>query len=67
MNDYQKYVVSVEEVKAFHEDGVLVVRDLIKQDEIQELLDHTIDIMEGKIVIPGQIEPPDDRDRKSVV
>ena len=60
MNDYQKYVVSVEEVKAFHEDGVLVVRDLIKQDEIQELLDHTIDIMEGKIVIPGQIEPPDD-------
>ncbi len=60
MNDYQKYVVSVEEVKAFHEDGVLVVRDLIKQDEIQELLDHTVDIMEGRIVIPGQIEPPDD-------
>ena len=60
MSDYQKYVVSVEEVKAFHEDGVLVVRDLIKQDEIQELLDHTVDIMEGKVVIPGQIEPPDD-------
>ena len=60
MNDYQKYVVSVEEVKAFHEDGVLVVRNLVKQDEIQELLDHTIDIMEGKIVIPGQIKPPDD-------
>ena len=59
MSDYQKYLVSVEEVKTFHEDGVLIVRDLVKPDEIQELLGHTVDIMEGKIVIPGQIERPD--------
>ena len=55
---HEKYLVSVEEVKAFHEDGFLIVQDLVSQDEVQELLDHTVDIMQGKVTVDGRIEPP---------
>ena len=41
------YILSVEEMKAFHEDGFLIVPKLINQEDVQELLDHTVDIMKG--------------------
>ena len=55
---HKKYHVSVEKVKTFHEDGFLIVRNLVSQAEVQELLDHTVDVMHGRVVVPGRIEPP---------
>ena len=52
------YILSVEEMKAFHEDGFLIVPKLINQEDVQELLDHTVDIMKGQVTVPGQIDPP---------
>ena len=52
------YTLSVEEKKAFHEDGFLIVPQLINQENIQELLNHTVGIMRGEVIVPGQIDPP---------
>ena len=52
------YTLSVEEKKAFHEDGFLIVPQLINQEDIQELLNHTVGIMRGEVTVPGQIDPP---------
>ena len=52
------YTLSVEEKKAFHEDGFLIVPQLINQENIQELLNHTVGIMQGEVIVPGQIDPP---------
>ena len=41
------YVLSVEEKKAFNEDGFLIIPQLINQRDVQELVDHTVDIMQG--------------------
>jgi len=52
------YVLSVEEKKAFHEDGFLIIPQLINQRDVQELVDHTVDIMQGEVTVPGRIDPP---------
>ena len=38
-------------------DGVLIVRGLVGPAEVQELLDHTEDLMYGRVEVPG-LEPP---------
>lgn len=57
LHPHEKYRVSVGEYTAFHRDGFLVVRNLLSQTEVQHLLDHTEDLMDGKVVVPG-VEPP---------
>ena len=52
------YVLSVEEKKAFNEDGFLIIPQLINQRDVQELVDHTVDIMQGEVTVPGRIDPP---------
>ena len=44
-----RYGVSVEEYIRFRRDGFLVVRDLVSQEEIAELRQHTEDLMMGKL------------------
>ena len=52
-----RYRVSVEEYVRFLMDGFLIVRGLVGPDEVRELLDHTEDLMYGRVDVPG-LEPP---------
>ena len=52
-----RYRVSVEEYVRFLVDGFLIVRGLVGPAEVQELLDHTEDLMYGRVEVPG-LEPP---------
>jgi len=53
----QRYRVSVQEYVTFHEQGFLVVRGLISPEEVEELRQHTEDLIYGRIEVPG-LEPP---------
>ena len=52
-----RYRVSVEEYVQFLVDGFLIVRGLVGPAEVRELLDHTEDLMYGRVEVPG-LEPP---------
>lgn len=52
-----RYRVSVEEYVRFLVDGFLIVRGLVGPAEVRELLDHTEDLMYGRVEVPG-LEPP---------
>ena len=52
-----RYRVSVEEYVRFLVDGFLIVRGLVGPAEVRELLDHTEDLMYGRVDVPG-LEPP---------
>ena len=58
-----RYRVSVEEYRAFRRDGFLVVRGLVSPEEVQELRQHTEDLMQGKL--PEQNRRMDDVDPDS--
>lgn len=53
----ERYHVSVEQVKAFSEDGFLKVEQLISAEEVNEINSHTDDILSGRKPVEG-IEPP---------
>ena len=55
--EYAPYRVSVEEYVSFRSQGFLIVRGLVDQTDVQELRDHTEDIMYGRVSAPG-LEPP---------
>jgi hypothetical protein len=52
------YRVSVNEYVAFRRDGLLVVRGLFADHEIEELRTHTEDLMHGRIEVEGVELPP---------
>ena len=52
--EHAKYCVSVDEVKAFHEDGFLIVQDLVSQDEVQELLEAGIRVR--RVLVVDQLD-----------
>ncbi|HVL39270.1 MAG TPA: phytanoyl-CoA dioxygenase family protein [Fimbriimonadaceae bacterium] len=54
----QRYRVSVEEYRSFRRDGYLVVRGLLSQREVEELLQHSEDLMYGRVEVPGLEAPP---------
>ena len=58
-----RYRVSVEEYRAFREQGFLVVRGLVSPAEIEELRSHTDDLMQGNL--PQQQSQMSERDTKS--
>jgi ectoine hydroxylase-related dioxygenase (phytanoyl-CoA dioxygenase family) len=51
--EQQARAVSVDEYVHFHEQGFLIVRGLYSGDEVQELLDHVDDLIEGRVIVPG--------------
>jgi phytanoyl-CoA hydroxylase len=55
-----RYRVSVEEYVRFRRDGFLVVKNLVSQEEVAELRQHTDDMMLGKL--PQQTTPMAERD-----
>lgn len=52
-----RYRVPVDEYVHYQRNGYLVVRDLVPQREVDELKEHAMDMLWGRISIPG-IEPP---------
>ncbi|MES2461407.1 MAG: phytanoyl-CoA dioxygenase family protein [Armatimonadota bacterium] len=54
------YRVSVEEYRAFRQQGFLVVRGLVSPEEIAELQQHTEDLMQGRL--PEQNRTMSERD-----
>lgn len=57
---YQRYGVSVEEYSMFHKQGFLVVRGLVPPEDINELRQHTEDLMQGRL--PEQTAEMRERD-----
>ena len=64
--DYQPYRVSVDEYVTFRSQGFVIVRDLIDQQDVKELLDHTEDIMYGRVSAPGLEPPPSGATREEI-
>lgn len=56
----ERYRVSVDEYKLFRQQGFLVVRGLVRPEEIEELRQHTEDLMQGRL--PEQTDAMRDRD-----
>ena len=69
----ERYRVSVDEYVAFRRDGFLIIRGLIPPEDVQELQQHTADLMQGRL--PEQEDMPEfhgadkadglDQDRRS--
>ena len=55
---YTPYRVSVQEYVTFHEQGFLIVRDLVPQEDVQELNAHMDRILSGTEHFPGVKPPP---------
>jgi phytanoyl-CoA hydroxylase len=51
------YRVSVEEYVTFRQQGYLVVRGLVARDEVQELVEHTQALLDGREQVPGITAP----------
>jgi len=49
LNRKDKYVVSVDEYVAFRRDGFLIVRGLLSPAEVDDLKQHTEDLMQGRL------------------
>src|SRR4051812_13666702 len=44
-----RYQVSIDQYIAFRRDGFLIVRDLVSKAEVDELREHTEDLMQGRL------------------
>ncbi len=54
---YPRCRISVDDYITFHRQGFLIIRGLVPDEDVQELVQHTEDLMHGKISVPG-LEPP---------
>ena len=56
-HSYDPYRVCVEEYVNFHKQGFLLVRSLVRREEVQELIDHMDNLLAGREPIPGIAVP----------
>ncbi len=64
---YPRYQVSVEEYVTFRRQGFLLVRGLVPPEDVRQLREHSDEVIQGKLEIPGIVSPPPDataRDRE---
>lgn len=59
---HEPYRVSVQEYVTFREQGYLVVRNLVPQDDIREMNEHMDRILAGREYFPDVPPPPEDWD-----
>jgi hypothetical protein len=52
-----RYRVSVDEYVQYQSQGYLVVRNLVPHDDVEALIEHAMDILYGRVTVPG-VEPP---------
>jgi phytanoyl-CoA hydroxylase len=50
--------VSVDQYRSFKSQGFLVVRNVVPQDEVEELKQHVVDLIHGRLEVPGMEPPP---------
>gem|GEM_PF-2920536 len=62
-----RYKVSVDEYRRYHLDGFLVVRRLVPLDEVEELKAHAMDLLYGRVQIPGVDPPPPDATQEQLL
>ncbi len=55
----EPYLVTVDEYKVFRRDGYIVVRGLVSPNDVQDLVQHTDNLMAGTETIPGVTPPPE--------
>lgn len=55
-----RYKVSVDEYRRYYRDGFIIVRQLVPLDETEELKAHAMDLLYGRVKIPGIDPPPPD-------
>ncbi len=55
---YEPYRVSVQEYVTFHEQGFVIIRNLILENDVQELQRHMDRILAGTEDVPGVPPPP---------
>jgi ectoine hydroxylase-related dioxygenase (phytanoyl-CoA dioxygenase family) len=60
MPKFERYRVSVEEYRRFRRDGFLIVRELVSEEGVAELRQHTDDLMQGRL--PQQTTQMRERD-----
>lgn len=56
--DAKRRQITVDQYISYHRDGYLVVPGLVSRDEVDELRQHTEDLMFGRITIEGVAPPP---------
>jgi phytanoyl-CoA hydroxylase len=56
-HSYEPYRVSVEDYVSFHKQGFLLVRGLVPRKDVQELIDHMDNLLEGRETTPGIAVP----------
>lgn len=59
VHEHEKYRVRVEQYKQFRRDGYLIVKNLVSEDEVQELLDFTEAMQNAEVHVTGIPSPPD--------
>ncbi len=60
LKTYERYRVSVAEYVTFHQQGFLLVKGLVPPEDVQELVQHTDDLIHGRLDVPGLEPPPPD-------
>jgi len=55
---YERYRVSVQEYVTFREQGFLVVKGLVSEDDVAEIREHTEDILYQRVALPGVAPAP---------
>jgi chlorinating enzyme len=54
-----RYRVQVEQYRQYQEQGFIAVRRLVAQEEVEELKEHAMDILEGRVELEGVAGPPE--------
>ena len=54
----ERYRVPVAEYVRFHEQGFLVVKSLLTSEEVEEIRQHSYDLLYGRVEVPGLQPPP---------
>ena len=52
---YERYRVSVQEYVTFREQGFLIVRGLVPLEDVQQMIEHTEELLAGRLSVPGLV------------
>jgi len=55
--DLPRYRVKVDEYKSYWRNGYLIVRGLVEQPDVENLRTYAMDLLHGRIVLPGATPP----------